>query len=168
MKPNYIIAIDPDVTRSGVAFLETATRKLEVSSFTFPLLLDCLQFVKRERMTAQQQQVMVVVEAGWFLKSNWHLRDKDNIYEASAKGNSNGRNHETGRKIVEMCGHYGIPVTTVKPLKKIWRGKDGKITREELAYFTGMTGRNNQEERDAALIAWVWAGLPIKIKYEKQ
>jgi hypothetical protein len=63
-----------------------------------------------------------------------------------------------------MCGHYGIPVTTVKPLKKTWRGKDGKITREELAYFTRITGRNNQEERDVALIAWVWAGLPVKMK----
>ena len=45
----------------------------------------------------------------------------------------------------------------------MWQGKDGKITQQEIASFTGITGRNNQEERDAALLAWVYAGLPIKI-----
>ncbi|MDR1339587.1 MAG: hypothetical protein LBK58_06010 [Prevotellaceae bacterium] len=39
-----------------------------------------------------------------------------------------------------------------------------QITHKELAAFTGITGRNNQEERDAALIAWVWAGLEVKVK----
>jgi hypothetical protein len=163
-KPDYIIGIDPDVDNSGVATLEVSTRKLQLESLAFPQLLDYLQFVKREKQTAKQQKVVVVVEAGWLLKSNWHLRNKDNIYEASAKGNSNGRNHETGRKIVEMCKHYGLPVELMRPLKKIWKGRGGKITREELAAFTGIKGQNNQDERDAALIAWAWAGLPIKVK----
>lgn len=42
--------------------------------------------------------------------------------------------------------------------------KDGKITHEELAYFTGIMGRTNTEMRDAALLAWNHAGLPIRVK----
>jgi hypothetical protein len=66
-----------------------------------------------------------------------------------------------------MCEHWGISHDIIKPLvlrvkgRNIWRGKDGKITHEELAAFTGITGRTNQEERDAMLIAWNYANLPL-------
>jgi len=108
--------------------------------------------------------LLVVVEAGWLIQSNWHLLHKDSKAVAAAKGNSIGRNHETGRKIVEMCKHYGIEVLEHFPLKKQWKGKDGKITHKELASFTGLTGTTNQDARDAALLAWVFAGLPIRLK----
>ena len=75
-----------------------------------------------------------------------------------------GANHETGRKIIEMCEHYGIEVLPHIPLVKCWKGKDRKITHEELASFTGIMGRTNQDVRDAALLAWTFAGLPIRIK----
>ena len=79
-------------------------------------------------------------------------------------GNHTGRNHEVGRKIVEMCRHYGIEVVEQPPLRKIWKGKDGKITNEELQHLAIITDKTNQETRDAALIAWEYAGLPIRIK----
>ena len=162
-KYNNIIAIDPDVEKSGVAYLKTATRQLEVSSLTFPQVLDYLQHAKKVR-DESNETLIVVVEAGWLIQSNWHLNHKDTKAVAAAKGNSTGRNHETGRKIVEMCKHYGIEVLEHFPLKKCWKGKDGKITHEELASFTGLTGRTNQDARDAALLAWCFAGLPIRVK----
>lgn len=105
---------------------------------------------------------IVIIEAGWLNKSNWHLSRKDTKAVAAAKGNSAGRNHETGRKIAEICQYYNIPHMLVRPLKKMWKGRDGKITREEIAAFTGITGRNNQEARDALLLAWEYAGLPVR------
>ena len=77
-----------------------------------------------------------------------------------------GANHETGRKIIEMCKHYGLETLAHAPLVKCWKGKDRKITHEELASFTGLTGRTNQDGRDAALLAWVFSGLPIRVKVE--
>lgn len=158
-----IIAVDPDVDKNGVAYLKPSTRQLEVSNLTFPELLDYLQSAKKVR-DETKETLIIVVEAGWLVKSNWHLKNKDNKKIASAKGNSAGRNHEVGRKIVEMCKHYELDVIERYPLKKRWKGSDGKITHEELKYFTGLMGRTNQEGRDAALLAWDWAGLPIKIK----
>lgn len=161
-KYDNIIAIDPDVDKSGVAFLERSTKKMELSTLPFPDLLDYLQFAKKVSVESGQT-VVVLVEAGWLIKSNWHLKQGESKRVSSAKGNAAGRNHETGRKIVEMAKHYDLDVEEVYPLKKSWKGKDGKITHEELAYFTGVMGRTNQESRDAALIAWNYAGFPIKI-----
>lgn len=161
-RPDAVIGIDPDVTKSGVAFLEVSTRKLEVSALDFASLLDYLQSVRRESATAGLR-VVVAVEAGWLNTAHWHVGDGDSRRTAAAKGNAAGRNHETGRKIVELCRHYGLEVVEQRPLKKMWSGRDGKITHEELAAFTGLMGRTNQEGRDAALIAWIYAGLPVKI-----
>lgn len=109
------------------------------------------------------KHLVVVVEAGYMNKGNWHLNPKDTKAAAAAKGNHAGRNHETARKIVEMCKHWQMEVKEVKPLEKCWKGKDRKITHEELARFTGVMGRTNQEGRDAALLAWVYAGFSIRL-----
>ncbi len=162
MDYDIIIAIDPDIEKSGVAELNPKTRALEVANLSFPKLLDYLQFMKKYS-GSNHTSLVVIVEAGWLNKSNWHLRSRDNLRAASAKGKATGRNFETGRKIIEMCNHYGIPVIEQKPLNKIWKGKDRKITHDELASFTGITCRTNQDGRDAALLAWVFANLPINI-----
>lgn len=165
-KVQTVIGIDPDVERSGVAVLETDTRRLEVSALAFPDLLDYLQWVKR-RSEVTGRTLRVIIEAGWMNKSNWHLAPRDTRAVAAAKGNHAGRNHETGRKIAEMCQHWQLPYELVRPLAlriggvNLWKGKDGKITGEELAAITGLTGRTNQEGRDAALLAWTWAGFPL-------
>jgi hypothetical protein len=161
MKANYIIGIDPDVTKSGYAFLDVAQRKLHLYSLPFPELLDRLIAVKRT-YALPDMTFIVVVEAGWLNAiSNYHTA-------AGRRGQriakNVGANHQVGKMIVEICSHYAIPVETVKPLKKMWHGRDGKITQEEIAAFTGINGRHNQEERDAALLAWIYAGLPIKAK----
>lgn len=163
MHYDVVIAIDPDITKSGVAFLEVKTRKLETSSLSFPQLMDYLIWVKGKSQVSGQK-VVVVVEAGWLNNGNWHVFRSDNASLASAKGRQVGRNHETGAKIVEMVKHYGFECVEKKPLRKGWKGKDGKITHEELAYFTNIIGRTSQDMRDAALLAWDYAGLPIRVK----
>lgn len=165
-KYDNIIAIDPDVTRSGVAYLRPSTRQLEVSNLTFPQMMDYLQHAKRGR-DKEQETLIVVIEASWLLQGNWHLSSWERKQRAASKGYDVGRNHETGKKIVEMCRHLGIEVLEHAPLRKCWKGKDGKITHEELASFTGLMGRTNQDARDASLLAWSFAGLPIRVRLSK-
>ena len=161
-KFDNVIAIDPDKVKSGVACLKTSTRQMELSNFSFPLLLEYLQYAKR-KSEELNESLVVVVEAGWMnAKSCFHAAQGK---QAEKIAKDVGANHETGRKIIEMCEHYGINVVAKAPLAKCWKGKDKKITHEELASFTGIMGRTNQDARDAALLAWVYAGLPIKIKY---
>lgn len=155
---DIIIGIDPDVDQNGVAFLDVASKLLEIRTLSFPDTLDYLQVYAH-----YHDNVLVIIEAGWLNQSNWHLVCRDNRAKAAAKGNAVGRNHEVGRKLAEMCEHWNIPYRLVKPLKKIWQGKDKKITATELTTITGYKGRTSQEGRDAALLSWVAAKLPIRI-----
>ena len=161
---HYFIGIDPDVDKNGVAIVEKESRHLECAALTFADTLDYLQWVAK-RATETEATVKVYVEAGWLNRTNWHLSKWDNRGQVVAKGVSQGRNEQVSRLLGEMCQSYGLDWIHIKPLRKIWKGKDRKITHDELCAVTGMVyGRTNQEMRDAALIAWVAAGLPIKIK----
>ena len=159
---DYIIGIDPDVEKSGYARLRMYDRVVNVETFTFPELISELEDFK---FCTLDEKVVVVVEASWITQSNWHLSQWERKQRAAAKGYDVGRNHETGRKIVEMCKHYGFEVVEHIPLRKCWKGKDRKITHEEITQFIpNLPKRTNQEERDAALLAWSFADLPIRIK----
>ena len=161
-RPRHIIAIDPDVDRSGVAFLHLPSRELHCEAKTFPELIDDLHATK-QATDILGEPLIVIVEAGWLNRSNWHVQAGDSRRKAAAIGRSAGRNHEVGRKLVEMARHMGIEVVEQRPLQKCWRGAGRKITHEELVRFTGLTGRTSQDMRDAALLAWVHAGLPIRL-----
>lgn len=163
IRTDLIIAIDPDIERSGVAELDKRTKQIKLFSLSFPDLMDYLIAVKR---TCEIKNIhfKVVVEAGWLNKGNWHLTPKDTKYSAAEKGRQAGRNHETGRKIVEMCKHYQIQAEEVKPLRKFWQGKDKKITSEEFNNLTGFKGRSSQDMRDAGLIAWIYSGFCVKMQ----
>lgn len=157
-----VVAIDPDVDRNGVACLDIAQNALTIQTLQFPQTLEYLHNWKPSDENAQSD-VMVLIEAGWLNHTHWHTKARDSKRVIAAKGNSVGRNHEVGRKIAEMCEYWGIPYKLVKPLslhiggRNIWKGKDGKITAPELEALTGYKGRSNQEGRDAALLAFVWA-----------
>lgn len=169
---DIIIGIDPDIEKNGVAFYERITKRLKATTLTYPHLLDYLRQENKKALEVGLN-LIVIIEAGWLNKTHWHLSPRDSRQKCAKIGNDVGRNHETGRKIAEMLDHWGITYQLIKPLPlktggiNLWKGKDGKITAEELKEMTGLTGRTNQEARDAALIAWWSAGEQIKITMRK-
>lgn len=161
-KYDYVFGIDPDVEKSGIARLRTYDRVMNVETFTFSELIEELHDYK---ICLGDAKAVFVVEASWIVQSNWHLSQWERKQRAAAKGYDVGRNHETGRKIVEMCKHFGLEVVEHIPLRKCWNGKDRKITHEEITQFIPtLPKRTNQEERDAALLAWSFANFPIRVK----
>lgn len=164
---DYIIGIDPDVTASGVAVINTKARTLSVCTLAFPMLLVYLKGFRGDFY--DRYKVVVVVEASHLIKSNWHLPRVCSANKAAAMGEAVGRCHEVGILIAEMARSYHLDVVEQPPLRKCWSGKDGKITHEELKYIVEREGytlpsRTNQEERDALLLAWNAARLPIRVK----
>ena len=153
-----VIGIDPDVKASGVSVLDCESRTLELHCMSFPEMLEAI----RELYDKRPKPFTVVIEAGYLNKPIWHLKpfEKQNI--AAAIGASVGRNQQVAHDLVACLDYYGIPYTTVKPLVKMWNGPDRKITHEELVYLTGLKDkRSNPETRDAALLAWAYAGFPL-------
>lgn len=162
MRYDIILAIDPDVEQSGVARLDVTQRKSWADTLPFPMLIEYIRQVYRTNLG---KSIAVVVEASWHKTHNWHLNRSDTLGIAAKKGYDEGRNHEAGRKIIEMLNYYGIEVIEKEPLRKIWKGPDGKITHTEITAITGWDKkRSNQEERDAMLLAWDRSGLPIIIR----
>lgn len=165
-KGTVIIGIDPDNNESGVGAVYD-DKKFLAYKMNFPALIDYLKAMNE----SCRKKVKVVIEGGWLNKSNWHVLNKFmTAVKAAAIGRSTGMNHQTGILIVECCKHYNIPYEIIKPLKKCWKGKDGKITQDEIAYFMSSDGkmpRMNQDQRDALLLAWVCAGYKVKVKPKK-
>lgn len=155
-----VIGIDPDCEASGVAYIENNYATCEV--LPFPELIDKL-------LSYKGKDVKIFIEGGWLISANWHLKKNHNRHQASAIGNSVGRNHETGRKICEMLDHHNMQYFVRKPLLKRWKGQDGKITHDELrevladAKIVFDRKRSNQEERDALLLACVLADFEYRI-----
>lgn len=171
-KIDVIIAIDPDIDKSGLAVLTPIDRRLILHDFTLPQMVDFFRSAK-EIYDREQVSYVVVVEASYLINANWHLDWNDSKNRAAAKGKQVGRNHEIGRQIVEFCKHLGLPYEEKKPLVKCWAGKDGKITAEELndllegMDFEPIKGKSNQEKRDAALLALDRSGLPLRMKRKR-
>lgn len=163
IKRDRVIGIDPDCDRSGVTELHVESKLFNVTTLSFPLLVDYLRMMKSDFVDKMGESIIVVVEAGWMNESNWHAT-RSSPAAAAKIGQNTGRNHEVARKIAEMARHIGLEVDEVKPLRKCWKGKGGKITQEELSRIVGgLDKRLNQDARDSCLLAWVYAKLPIRL-----
>ena len=165
----YYIGIDPDLERSGFAVVDREGKRIvdACNLGLFELIDKC-----RAWSAQTDGNVLVCVEAGWLNKiSNFHTHSYQNTSEvrrAMRIAKNVGENHSAGKTISEGLKHYGIEHTAVEPLLKHWQGKDGKITREELALITGFNERTNQDVRDASLLAWVCANLPIRLSRDRK
>lgn len=160
-KAGFIVGIDPDADKNGVALLDTKTRKFELKNLDF---YDTINFISEAKKSCDEknERIIIAIEAGWINQSNWHIQRGDSTALAAAKGRNTGMNHQTGILLHQVISRKGIECVLIKPLRKIW--KKGKISNEEIKRITGIEGRNNQEERDAALIAWVMADFPAKFE----
>lgn len=166
IREGYIIGIDPDVDKSGFAVLDCAAAAfVRCEALSFPELIDSLAMYAADNIL--HDHITVVMEDS-DISCNWHLDPRDKKSVVAAKGRSVGMCHATARHLRECAENYGLSVTGIKPLKKIWKGKDGKISHAEIASFaTGCPKKTNQEVRDAMLLSWNYANLPIRIKKEK-
>ena len=165
MKKDLIVGIDPDVDNSGVAILDTRTDDISLMSLSFTDLINLFDKFKiiqeKENVTIQ-----IYIEYSAATKHNWHLAaGAEKKAVASAKGYHLGRNHQLEQCIYEYAKDYmDLDIIRQAPFKKCWKGKDRKITHDEIVSFMPIkNAKTNQEERDAALLAWLCANKPIVI-----
>jgi hypothetical protein len=139
-KSKPIIGIDPDTEKSGVAFLKEST--LELNNLDFFELFEYLKDLKIEF-----QDLKVYIECGFLNGGNRHLKSLGSHALNSKIGERIGANHETAKKIIEMCEYLKITHIKVKPTRS-------KSTNDEFKKITGYTGQTNQEQRDAFFLIY--------------
>lgn len=139
-KVKMLIGIDPDVDKSGVAFINGTTLTLE--NLTFFQLFDLLQFYKEK-----EEKPTVFVECGFLNKSNWHKKAGKSAAFNAKIGEYTGENKQVAKKIVEMCEYLWLPHHKIRPTQK-------KIDSETFKSLTGSKIRTNQEVRDAFMLIY--------------
>jgi len=173
---DYIIAIDPDVDKSGMAELWNTKNGLRgncfLSSRTFPELVDKITLMW-DKCKAHDMTCLVVIEIDTSTTHNWRLNPKMSRQVIATMGCKQGRNYQVAQTLIQYMEFFGIEYVKQVPLRKGWRGREGKITHEELMALKGlkfnkaddqrMKLKTNQEERDAALLAIYWSNIPLII-----
>ena len=112
MKQEIKIGIDPDVTKSGVAFKNG--KLIELSNLSFFQLFDYLSFYEKEEI-----KPTIYIECGFLNGSNWHINRKQSNAISAKIGERVGANFEVAKKIIEMCEFLGLTYLKVKPIKYI-------------------------------------------------
>jgi hypothetical protein len=138
------IGIDPDTVKSGVAVWQSQSGKLIVSALSFFKLFDLLSDFKK---CPDGKIEKVIIEAGWLnAKSNFHFKAHQTKAAGERIAKNVGANHETGKKIMEMCEYLGLTYELVVP-------KKSKTSPE---YFEKITGKSvrNQDMIDAAMLVY--------------
>lgn len=113
----YKVGIDPDTSASGIAIWCCEEQKyIAYTRIEFFHLYDLF-----DEMLTRGICFEVIIEAGWRNPSKMH---NINRYATRAKaasiGANVGANHETGRKIVEMCRWLGIEHWELTPTSSKW------------------------------------------------
>lgn len=139
MKNQILIGIDPDVTKSGVAFKSKG--EIRLSNMYFFDLFEALARVRKEN---EKNLMAVYVECGYLNKGNWHKVAGSNAINAQI-GQRTGANHEVAKKIVEMCNYLDINYHEIKPTKS-------KVNADFFKQITKIETRTNQEQRDAYML----------------
>lgn len=142
--PN-VVAIDPDLNRSGVAVWHNPSRTwLLTESVSIENILEVLSPLSKTETT-------VYVECGWMVK-------KSNFRNTANRGHSEniamkvGQNHATGKLIIKLLEAAGYTVIKFKPLKKgIFKDEKGwtQHGRDYVKKQSGLTCRMNDDTRDA-------------------
>ena len=162
-RSGIIVGIDPDVSKSGIAVLDCSKQTFtQVDCLSFAQMVN--KFVDLAADMTSESVVTIVMEDS-DISCNWHTSPRDNKAVAAAKGRSVGMCHATARHLKEVAENFGLEVVGHRPLIKIWHGKDKKISHDEaIQFMRGLPTRTNQEMRDAALLAWSYADIPIWMK----
>lgn len=135
---NFIIGIDPDINKSGVAISKDG--KIQE--------LECLNFIYLQSFLVGNKDKIkkVYLEAGWLnKKASWH--DSPNKQTAGRVGYKVGQNHQIGMVIEQVLKHHEIPYQLVRPTQSKRDHKDFCILTK-----WDKNIKTNQEKRDAGMI----------------
>jgi len=143
-KPKILIGIDPDTEKNGVAM--KVNKQFLLYNFDFFTLYQVLKELKESEQITDTE-IKVYVECGFLNKGNRHFKEQESMQFNGKISERVGANHETAKKICEMCESLKLDYEQVRPTKS-------KINSIKFKEITGYEKRSNQEQRDALMLIW--------------
>ena len=152
IKTKYIIGIDPDVKKSGIACFKDG-KLIDLDNQTL------IQFIAYCRGLSEEDNsnVTFVVEDGNLISSVYKNYEYDRGRKRS-KGEYNkivqsvGANKQRATDLIAIAEHYGIKVVRQKPRKGNWSDKKPMFQK-----WTGWTKQSNPETRSASFFGYFYA-----------
>lgn len=137
MTDKFIVGIDPDLTKSGVA----TGRNGKVEALYCLTMTELVKFFNDYKDSIKK----VYLEAGWLnKKSNYHTNK--NALSREKNAYNVGQNHAVGMLIEQALKELEINYVLIKP----W---ESKRNHDEFCRWTGWKGgATNQEKRDAGCL----------------
>lgn len=102
-----------------------------------------------EHLLRHYAPARVVFEDSRLERRAWHARTKQAYGAALATARSLGQVDARCSFITAVCADLGIAAHGISPT-----AKGAKLNAAAFSLATGWTGRSNQHERDAAMVAW--------------
>lgn len=139
-----LIGIDPDTDKSGFAFVYGKT--IVLKNLKFFELFTILHNIKKNPEYLECN-IEVYVECGFLNGGNRHFKNAASTAFNGKISERVGANHETAKKICEMCEFIGFNFHQVKPTQS-------KKKSDEFKKITGIKTQTNQEQRDALMLVY--------------
>jgi len=139
-----IIGIDPDTEKNGVAL--RINKNFLLYNFSFFKLYELLENIKNNAEFINAE-IKVYIECGFLNKGNRHFKENESMQFNGKISERVGANHETAKKICEMCEYLKLDYEQVRPTSS-------KINSDKFKEVTGYEKRSNQEQRDALMLIW--------------
>lgn len=144
-KTKYVIGIDPDCKKSGIACFEDG--KL--------LTLDNLDLIEFNEMCVSYiglTNVTFVIEDGNMISGLYHRNTNRNKAVQHKISERIGANKQRATDLIDIAKHYGIKVVRQKPRVGNWAKKKPMFEK-----WTGWTKQSNPETRSAAFFGYFYA-----------
>ena len=146
-KYDILIGIDPDSKKSGVGIYYKRADSYISFVASFFELFDIIQIQKES-----SDNILIVLEAGWLNKSNWHVNKNQSNAVSGTIGNKTGLNHQTGILIEQMCQYLNIEYRLARPTTQKWTLTTCKnITRVDMKHIPS---ESKQDCVDALKLIW--------------
>ena len=145
-KTKYVIGIDPDCKKSGVAYFKDGVLT-DLDNMSLVVFTDYCRELSKSCMC-----VTMVIEDGNLISGLYRRNKNINVGVQHKISERVGANKQRATDLIDIAKHYGITVVRQKPRKGNWADKRAKF--EEV---TGWGKQSNPETRSAAFFGYMYA-----------
>ena len=121
-------------------------KTVQLKNLKFFELFRMLYFIKNHQ-DYKDCDVTVYVECGFLNGGNRHFKAAASTEFNGKISERVGANHETAKKIIEMCEFLKLTFIQIKPTQS-------KTKADFFRKLTGIKTKTNQEQRDAMMLIW--------------